>query len=56
MRSKVETDIETTRKKLIAMAEKEGLSSPETLKLSHRLDELINQFQTAESKRLPNVD
>lgn len=46
MKQKLEAEIESTRKELIIIAGKKGLSSIETLKISELLDRLINEYNS----------
>ncbi|MCM3710111.1 aspartyl-phosphate phosphatase Spo0E family protein [Sporosarcina luteola] len=48
MKHLLEAQIETTRKELITVAGKEGLSSIETLLISEMLDRLINEYNSLE--------
>ena len=46
----VEKEIEKTRKLMIDIASSTGLNSSETLEISRKLDALINQYESYQSK------
>lgn len=46
----MEKEIEKTRKLMIDIASSTGLNSDETLRISRKLDDLINQFEKYQSK------
>lgn len=46
----MEKEIEETRKLMIDIASSTGLNSNETLKISRKLDILINQYESYQSK------
>ena len=48
MKQILEAEIESTRKELITVAGKKGLSSMETLLISEVLDRLINKYNSLE--------
>lgn len=48
MKHILEVEIESTRKDLITIAGRKGLSSLETLKISEVLDRLINEYNSLE--------
>lgn len=50
----LQCEIEYLRKKMHAMALQKGMSHPDVLKISQRLDELINQFYTFD--RIQKID
>lgn len=47
-------NVEATRKAMIESAVKNGVSSPETLKLSKRLDNIMNIYEKSRKSRLSN--
>lgn len=48
MKQILEAEIELTRKELIIIVGKKGLSSMETLRISEMLDRLINKYNSLE--------
>ncbi|MBE1553642.1 aspartyl-phosphate phosphatase Spo0E family protein [Sporosarcina limicola] len=45
MKKRLEDEIEFIRKEMLDAADKEGLSADRTMKLSEKLDALINRFE-----------